>query len=149
MWRGLWMTILLLGLAACNQRIATEEVTRDGLEVITIEGSTTPAPDEPTPPPEPSLTSTPQQCPNAPPLRLIVQERGRVIPDNEHLNLREGPGLDYEALQRIRPGEDFFVLDGPVCDGTYAWYEVEYRGQRGWVAEGDLDEYYAEPYLPG
>jgi hypothetical protein len=39
------------------------------------------------------------------------------------------------------------VLDGPVCNGNYAWYEVHYGDYTGWLAEGDLTSYYVEPYL--
>ena len=48
-------------------------------------------------------------------------------------------------------GEIFYALAGPVCDQSYAWFrgQVEYKGIVGWIAEGDNDSYYVEPYPPG
>jgi len=87
-------------------------------------------------------------CPRAPQTRLIIQERARVT-DTESLNLRAGPGTDFEILARIEPGNDFFVLEGPTCAEVYSWYRVRHRRQEGWIAEGDLETYYVTPYLPG
>ncbi len=91
-------------------------------------------------------------CPDAPQTRLILQERGRVIPsldESDSLNLRAGPGTNYRILENIEPGEIFMVQDGPECAEEYAWYRVRYRDVTGWVAEGDSAEYYIEPYPPG
>ncbi len=91
-------------------------------------------------------------CPDAPQTRVILQERGRVIPsqdESDSLNLRSGPGTNYRILGNLEPGEIFMVQDGPECAEEYAWYRVRYRDVTGWVAEGDSAEYYIEPYLPG
>lgn len=90
-----------------------------------------------------------QTCPNAPTSRLIIQERGRVTDDNnERLNIRQGPGTNYDLVTRMEARDVFFVLDGPACSGDYTWYRVRYRAFEGWMAEGDFEIYYAEPYLP-
>jgi hypothetical protein len=36
------------------------------------------------------------------------------------------------------PGETFFVIDGPVCDGTrqLRWWKVQFGAVEGWSAEG-------------
>jgi hypothetical protein len=96
-----------------------------------------------------SLPPAPRLCPDAPPPRLILNERARVLPDDPRpINLRGGPGTDNNTITSIPILEVFFVLNGPVCKGEYAWYEIEYGAYRGWVAEGDLTSYYVEPYLP-
>lgn len=88
-------------------------------------------------------------CAAAPRTRLILNERARVLPDDPRpINLRGGPGTDNNTITSIPILEVFFVLNGPVCNGQYAWYEVQYGDYRGWVAEGDLSSYYIEPYLP-
>jgi uncharacterized protein YraI len=87
------------------------------------------------------------RCPSAPPVRLIVQERARVSDNDRRLNLREGPGVDYEVLLLIEPGTIVFVIDGPACAGEFTWFRILYRGRTGWVAEGDAEEYYILPYL--
>ncbi len=59
------------------------------------------------------------------------------------------PGRNSHLLGQIDVGEIFYVLAGPVCDQSYAWFQVEYKGIVGWIAEGDNDSYYVEPYPPG
>ena len=90
-------------------------------------------------------------CPGALPSILIVGERGRVTrtDDGRWLNLRAGPGTDNDVLAQLGPLEGFMVLDGVECDGPYAWYQIDYGGTLGWIAEGYDGQYYAEPWLPG
>lgn len=89
-------------------------------------------------------------CPNVPPNRMIVYERGRVTMDDPApLNLRSGPRTTFDVLDQIPSGGIFFVLEGPRCSDQYAWYRVDYRGQQGWVAEGSSNAYFIELYLPG
>jgi hypothetical protein len=96
----------------------------------------------------PTLISS-VRCLNSPPSQLIVHERGRVTRNNQRLNLREGPGTQHRVLTLLDAGLVFFVLGGPVCSGDFAWYLIRARGRVGWIAEGDADQYYAEPYLTG
>jgi hypothetical protein len=97
-----------------------------------------------------------QVCENAPPNRLIVNERGRVSRDDPTpLNVREGPSTNFDPPIGLIPvGGIFYVLEGPECSPRYAWYRVEYirsNGETltGWVAEGDSDGYFVETYPPG
>ncbi|GEM_PF-1253976 len=90
-------------------------------------------------------------CDDVPESFLIVAERGRVTrtDGDETLNLRSGPGTDYNILVQIEPLETFYVVDGVQCSGGYAWFQINYKGRIGWIAEGDEDQYYAEPFLTG
>ena len=134
---------LLFVLAACD-------LGRDNQ--VATQSSATPVPTDapptqtPTPIPTRALLTP---CPSAPPTRLIVQERGQVTDTDERLNLRVGPGIDFRILTLIEPLEVFIVLEGPRCADGYAWYQIDYQGREGWIAEGDLNQYYAEPYLTG
>lgn len=122
-------------------------------------GVTPPPPTaSPTPPQVILLTNTPAfqpvlertNCPGAPETRLILYERGRVSDrDPDALNLRAGPGTNFSILDRMPPGVVFFVLEGPICAQSYAWYRVDFRGEEGWIAEGDRGRYYVDPYPPG
>ncbi len=99
----------------------------------------------PTAPPTPAA-----RCPGAPREKLILQERGVVLPDDPRpVNLRSGPGVENRILERIPVRGVFYVLEGPQCAGEYAWYRVRYNGVEGWLAEGDLTSYYVAPYWPG
>jgi uncharacterized protein YgiM (DUF1202 family) len=148
---------LLFILAACNtltptrtpSRIinppTTVPITPMGLDVDNQPANT--------PEPTPTLPRI-QDCPAAPPIQLIVQERGQVT-EYDTLNLRRGPGVSYDIVIRMNPGDNFVVLDGPACAGGYTWFRVRYRNLRnklfyeGWIAEGDIESYFAVPYLPG
>ncbi len=89
-------------------------------------------------------------CPPALPSRLILHERARVSTDDPRpLNMRDGPGTGNSVLAQIPSGGILYVLDGPRCSQSYAWYHVEYKGITGWVAEGDDTAYYVEVYPPG
>jgi len=109
-------------------------------------------PPTPLPTAAPWPTLTPHvYCDSSAESFLIVGERGRVRlrPTAERLNLRAGPGRQFEALAQLAPLESFWVLDGPECGGPYVWYKVQYRGLEGWIAEGFEGQYFAEPWLPG
>jgi uncharacterized protein YgiM (DUF1202 family) len=149
---------LILILAACN----TPNPTRTPNRIINPPTlvPTTPAPtdsddaSDATPVASPTLPRI-QDCPAAPLIQLIVQERGQVTDNNDTLNLRRGPGTNYDVVTRMNPGETFVVLDGPACAGDYTWFRIRYRDLRtrlfyeGWIAEGDAETYFAVPYLPG
>ena len=115
-------------------------------------GATATLDDKPSVTPGDFPTVTPHIfCEDTPESQLIIGERGRVTKtdDDETLNLRSGPGIDYRILVQIEQLETFFVLDGIQCSDGYAWFQVNYEGRVGWIAEGDEDQYYAEPYLTG
>lgn len=148
--RACAICLILLLCAACNGGVATLPVATDlpaevPNVIIATQTATPPVVDS-------SQTLTPVsqvRCATAPPVRLIIQERGRVTRNNERLNLRAGPGVDYEAVALLEEGAIFFVLDGPACSGEFTWFRVRIRGREGWLAEGDQQQYYVEPYLAG
>ncbi|MEZ4668665.1 MAG: SH3 domain-containing protein [Anaerolineae bacterium] len=130
-------------LAACGARpSAAPSLTQTPLRVVT----SAPTPTTfvmPTPPPSPTAT-----CPGAPRERLVLGERGRVLPDDPRsVNVRAEPGTDSDILTQMPINAIFTVLEGPVCGENYSWYRISYRESDGWIAEGDLTSYYVEPYL--
>lgn len=73
---------------------------------------------------------------------IVTQE------DNRPLNVRQEPNLTAQTLVQALPGDTFQVIDGPVCEGGYLWWQVRLdNGSTGWSAEGDLDHYYFAPLL--
>jgi uncharacterized protein YgiM (DUF1202 family) len=140
--------ILLVILTACNSVTRSETPTSNLSGVTIVPDKTATASEVMTS--SPTARSIIADCPNAPPIRLIVQERGQVLAnDDRTLNLRDGAGTSFDVVLAIEPNEIFFVLNGPECDGTYAWFRVQYGTGIGWIAEGDDQAYYVEPYLPG
>jgi hypothetical protein len=150
--RPLFLLCLLLGslmLAGCRP----PTVTRTLVTTATARPSLTP-PISPTPAP-PTATSTPLNitrippCPDAPPRQLILRERAQVTDNGDTLNLRSGAGTDFDILLRLEPLAIFFVLEGPECADGYTWFRVRYNDVEGWIAEGEIGQYYAVPYLTG
>jgi hypothetical protein len=142
------LLFILLTSAACNASMnGAPTATRVPTRAANV---TDAAADEaafvmPTLPPSPTPA-----CPRAPRTRLIVNERGRVMPDDPRpVNMRPEPGLDQNFFAQIPIEGVFYVLEGPVCEGGFAWFMVSYQGREGWIAEGEADYYYVEPYLEG
>lgn len=141
----LWLVIVISCLiVGCDLRpagVVTPAASPTAVRAITD----TPLPTAfvmPTPPPAPDAT-----CPNAPRERLIVGERGHVLPDDPRpVNVRAEAGTENRVVTTIPINGLFMVLDGPVCEDDYSWYKVRYRETEGWLAEGDLTSYYVEPY---
>lgn len=152
--RRLVLCFMLVVLAACNSldegTIAPTQTPTAAQTPIT-RATATPGltlvphlPDQPIPEPTRACVFP------APITRMILDERGQVMDDDMRpLNVRSGPSTEYRILGRLEVLEVFLVLDGPVCGGDYAWYRVQHDDLIGWVAEGDLNQYYIEPYFPG
>lgn len=89
-----------------------------------------------------------QSCPGAPPARLAVGEQARVTFTNgTPLNIRANPGGNQ--LAQIDEGTVVDVIGGPQCQGEYTWWQisvVQGAAVNGWAAEGDLNDYYLEPW---
>jgi len=75
--------------------------------------------------------------------RLIVGSRGRVLPDNT-MNLRQSPTTSGTIIDQIPASGVFNVIEGSRCAEGYNWWQVNYSGNTGWVAEGDSQEYWLE-----
>jgi hypothetical protein len=166
MLRTLFTILILMIAVACNTppdinrtRIAATNNTQ--IVEVTVEFATN------TPPPQvgevtPTQVTTPTPfvfpvavpatpvCPEAPRTRLIIQERGRVMDDDPRaLRMRSGPGTGNDIIDQLPINSVFLVLEGPVCGEDYAWWRVRHRNKEGWIAEGEPNYYYVEPYLPG
>jgi uncharacterized protein YgiM (DUF1202 family) len=106
-----------------------------------------PAPAVPVDPavPQPVVPVGDSTCELLPP-RLVPGEQGRVLLGLTRLNLRAEPALTSTVINQIPGGGIFTVIDGPECgpDGL-PWWQVNYRDQVGWVAEGLRNVYYVEP----
>ncbi|HSW90328.1 MAG TPA: SH3 domain-containing protein [Patescibacteria group bacterium] len=87
-------------------------------------------------------------CGAAPATRLQIGGQGRsTYSGTDHLNLRSGPGQNNGIITYLHNGDVFSVTGGPTCSGNFQWWNVNYNGQSGWVAEGSAsDGYFVEPY---
>ena len=91
------------------------------------------------PQPDPEAVVETTECPGTIPTRLEVGVPGYVSYDLG-LSMRTDPG--GAQLETLGRGQPFTVVDGPVCQGGYTWWELDLDisgredGGRGWVAEG-------------
>jgi hypothetical protein len=55
------------------------------------------------------------------------------------LRLRSGPGLDERILDRLQPGTQMTLQEGPSQSDGHAWWRIRTSdGREGWVAGEDL-----------
>lgn len=68
---------------------------------------------------------------------LFVDEVAEVFTTgNDRLNLRSGPGLDYEIVDKLERGEEVTLLEGPRKESGYSWWRVRADdGAEGWAVE--------------
>ena len=107
--------------------------------------------------PNPTLTeiTTPTfSCLDAPPSRVQVGDMARItFTDGTSTWLRSEPQVGDNVVEKLAEGTEFEIISGPECtprsgnDGSYVYWEVNIpsKSLTGWVAEGDLENYYIEP----
>ncbi len=95
---------------------------------------------------QPTFPSAAVMCPGAPPPRLTVGQQARVtFTDGTPLRVRATPGGAFQT--QIPEGTVVMVIGGPQCQGQYTWWQIQIdNGQQGWSAEGDMEDYYLEPW---
>ena len=108
----------------------------------------------PTPPPIPTLPPLPQAigsniCPDTQPSILMPGRKGRVSNESsESIRVRVEAGFQAKQVGLIPPGGYFHVIDGPRCEDSVAWFQVNAEnGVKGWMAEGSSDEYWVQPIV--
>jgi hypothetical protein len=87
--------------------------------------------------------------------RLRAGDSG-MVSDNPPLpnNVRNNPSLSGDVIGKIQPGEQFIILDGPVCNDGWVWwfvqgaYDENNQALTGWTSEGDSNNYWLVPYNP-
>ncbi|MCS6827812.1 MAG: SH3 domain-containing protein [Caldilinea sp.] len=140
---ALWLSILVAGCGAVAPQ-ATPLPTRTPLPTFTPtpeEGviAQPPAPEQssgqeqtqpsaqegeataPEQPSSPTDTPTPEPTPTPQVAQLVL---------NDNVNIRSGPGTNYNLLGTERPGSTYRVT-GRSPDG--AWWRIDYNGREGWV----------------
>ncbi len=85
-------------------------------------------------------------CVGAPPSRLMTGEQAQVIAIGGS-NLRVVPSATADLMNVIPENELIPVINGPYCAQSYTWWQVDYAGERGWVAEGVDEFYWLAPYI--
>ncbi len=84
---------------------------------------------------------------NVPPINLPNQSQQGALAvggqaqiyttEGDILNMRSGPGTNYDIVERLQAGTLVTLLEGPMQSGNYTWWRVRTTsGQEGWVIEG-------------
>ena len=95
-------------------------------------------------------------CPNSPRTRVQVGKSARItFTDETSTFLRSKPEAGDNIIDRLSEGTEFEIIGGPVCyprpgrSDAYVYWEIRNPSRNnisGWVAEGDLNTYYIEPW---
>ena len=102
----------------------------------------------------PTYTPTPVYvCPNAP---KVIHSVGYSTYTLTSVLLRSSPEKRGDnIIAHLKPETEISISDGPVCGpydgGAYSYFYVtihsgDYVGLEGWLAEGDLQQYYMAHY---
>ena len=143
---GVVSVLLLVG---CNtdenpdsdpQQISQDATALPSLIPVTDTETFTPAPpsDTPSPTGTPAPTITPEPpTPTITPSPSPVPTIGAQVIANQVVNVRTGPGTEYDIFGTASPSEDVELI-GRNVDGD--WYEVKFaNGDTGWMLNRLLD----------
>jgi hypothetical protein len=98
------------------------------------------------------LPDPPTRCPGAPPLRLALSTKARIISEGNALNSKPSrPSRDATSLRldTVPTNGIVDVIEGPICAQNVSWWKVDYKGIVGWTGEGEGSEYWVEPVVQG
>ena len=89
-------------------------------------------------------------CPTPAPTRLKEGDYAFVSTDPPlaYNNVRVGPGMNRELIEKIGPGEVVQLLEGPICNNSLQWWKVFTLRSGlygGWTPEGDHRSYWLVP----
>ncbi len=90
-------------------------------------------------------SSTPVTCPGTLPQRLWTGMYGKVVLGSVSNRVRSQASISGRQIANAPPGQEFQIIDGPVCSDGFAWYQIEYDDVAGWTVEADNIEYWLEP----
>jgi hypothetical protein len=83
-------------------------------------------------------------CSTVLPQRVGIGSGARVLLSVPNLNVRQTP---YgEIVVTLASGDSFVVIGGSICEGDLYWWQIDYNGIIGWVAEATDSGYFIEPY---
>jgi len=79
--------------------------------------------------------------------RIHIGDQARVTySKGKSDRLRSKPTTQSTIIASLAEGTIFQVLDGPVCNGGYVWWNIQSDYGKGWIAEGTSSNWFIEPY---
>lgn len=140
--QGLILCALILGvvsLGACGQRDAEAPAPGPTSTATPLPAVVTFTPQPPTatnsPPPTPAETETAAPTPTVmatetAPAAMEPPATDASVTVLGDLNVRSGPGTDYDVVGNATAGEEFAVT-GKDSDGD--WWQIDFQGQPAWI----------------
>lgn len=83
---------------------------------------------------------SPTLPPTYPPPPTIEGKRATAYVNTILLNVRRGPGTDYDVFERIPQGTPVIVTDRRTNDQGAIWARIEWSGNSGWVNSTKLSD---------
>ncbi len=77
--------------------------------------------------------------------RLTVGGQGQLVDTAQQVRIRNNANRTARQIGSITTQTAFTVLDGPRCNGGFAWWQVNYNNIIGWSAEAATGRYLLEP----
>lgn len=75
--------------------------------------------------------------------QLAVGRLGIVTPGGAN-NVREAPAAEATVVGQLEPGEQFAIIDGPLCAEGYTWWEIATQEMAGYTVEGSGEDAWVE-----
>lgn len=157
LWSYILLTIFAIGLGpalACGSFAPRPTPTWTPAPFAQPQANELPTP-IPTPtrlPPAPTATLVPVPTPTftltpVPGSELTVGQPARVSAPNG-LNMRGEARSTSNLVLQLGTGQRVNVVNGPVSNGGFTWWQVEdAQGNRGWVADGDDETVWLSPQV--
>lgn len=86
----------------------------------------------PTPPLTPAPTSAAPGC-SAP----FPAQAGSIVTIRSGVSIRSEPSVSAPLLQVFQEPRNFTVIDGPICNENYFWWQIQGHRVIGWVAQAN------------
>ncbi|MFC1960376.1 hypothetical protein ACFLYO_06670 [Chloroflexota bacterium] len=75
--------------------------------------------------------------------QLVSGRVGIVTPGGAN-NVRAAPVTGAAVVGQLEPGEQFAIINGPICADDYTWWEVATQNLTGFTVEGSGEDYWVE-----
>lgn len=98
-----------------------------------------------TPPTQTPRPPNDTSCSNAPTQTVSSGQQVQVTSAGAGLRLREQANTAARVLRTIPSGRTLNVSGGFQCANGYRWWQVNYSGVTGWVADGYRNDHWIEP----
>lgn len=76
-------------------------------------------------------------------LDLQIGDTVKITEAGDNLNMRSGPGTNFQVIEVLPQDSVMLVLEGPIDADGFRWWRVTQYGEplsEGWIAEGDGTE---------